>query len=158
MTKHENRSDFGPEATGRNAESVPNASHYNTLLSLENTATMFGVPRLLLRYFEWRGLIARRLRVGRTRAYGWADCERLAFILKCRQAGVALRDIVTIIESAEDGVDLEIRKIGQERAMVLVDRLEQRRKVVDEALAELGHIYALLTTRILDHDDAARRG
>ncbi len=40
--------------------------------------------------------------------------------------------------------------------MVLVDRLEQRRKVIEEALAELTHIYALLTTRILNHDAAAK--
>ena len=60
------------------------------------------------------------------------------------------------VEAAEDGVAVEVRKIGQERAMVLVDRLGQRRKGDEDALAELNHIYAILTTRILNGDDAAR--
>ena len=33
--------------------------------------------------------------------------------------------------------------------MALVDRLERRRRAIDEALAELSHVYALLTTRWL---------
>ena len=37
-----------------------------------------------------------------------------------------------------------------------VDRLDARRKVLEEALAELSHIYALLTSKITGLD-AARR-
>jgi hypothetical protein len=34
----------------------------------------------------------------------------------------------------------------------VADRLEARRRVLSEALAELGHVYALLTTRMLGED------
>src|SRR6185437_15504480 len=85
------------------------------VLSIENVATMFGVSQLTLRYYEWRGLIGRRQQVGRVRVYSWADCERLAFIIKCRQARLPLGDVVMIAEAAEDDVGAAARKFGQER-------------------------------------------
>ena len=81
--------------------------------------------------------------------FGWADCERLAFIIKCRKAGVKLSDIVTIIDATDDDASPLGFKTGQETCMALVERLEQRRRTIDEALAELSHVYALLTTRLL---------
>ena len=60
------------------------------VLSLENVAEMFGVSQFRLRYYEFRGLIRRRQVHDGVRVYGWADCERLAFILKCRKAGLTL--------------------------------------------------------------------
>jgi hypothetical protein len=41
--------------------------------------------------------------------------------------------------------------------MALVERLEQRRRVIDEALAELSHVYALLTTKLLGDAESSRR-
>jgi hypothetical protein len=38
-----------------------------------------------------RGLIRRRHRIGRSR-YGWADGDRLAFIIKCRRIGLSLSE------------------------------------------------------------------
>ena len=39
--------------------------------------------------------------------------------------------------------------------MVLVERLERRRKVLDDALSELSHVYALLTARLIDRSPEA---
>jgi hypothetical protein len=33
--------------------------------------------------------------------------------------------------------------------VALVDRLERRRRIIDEALAELSHVHALLTAKML---------
>ena len=74
------------------------------VLSIENVAKMFGVSKLALRYYEFRGLIRRRHRWTVSRCIGWADCERLAFIIKCRKAGVKLSDIIAIIEATDDDV------------------------------------------------------
>ena len=137
--------------------SDPAPSNSNTVLSIENVAKMFGVRRLTLRYYEWRGLIERRQRVGRVPVYSWADCERIAFIIKCRRAGVSLDDIVVMIEASDEDVPVEVCKIGQETCMALVDRLEQRRKLLDEALAELTHVYALLSTRVLHGPEPEQR-
>jgi DNA-binding transcriptional MerR regulator len=119
------------------------------VLSIQNVAKMFGVSQIALRYYEMRGLIGRRHSLDGVRVYGWADCERLAFIIKCRKADLLLADIIRIIEATDDDVSPLEFKSGQETCMALVDRLEQRRRVLGDALSELSHMYALLTTRLL---------
>jgi DNA-binding transcriptional MerR regulator len=119
------------------------------VLSLPNVAEMLGVSRIRLRYYELRGLIRRRQVHDGVRVYGWADCERLAFIIKCRKAGLTLTDIIVIIEATDDEVSPLVFKAGQETCMDLVDRLERQRKVVDDALAELTHVYAVLTAKLI---------
>lgn len=119
------------------------------VLSIKNVARMFGVSQLTLRHYELRGLIRRRDRCDGVRVYGWADCERVAFIIKCRKAGVHLRDVITIIKSTEDEATPLAFKRGQEVCATLVDGLERRRKVLGDALAELKHVDALLTSKLL---------
>ena len=127
------------------------------VLSLENVARMFGVSKLSLRYYEFRGLIRRMHSLGGVPVFSWADCERLAFIIKCRKAGVKLSDVVTIIDATDDDASPLAFKTGQENCMALVERLERRRRVIDEALAELSHVYALLTTKLLGDAESSRR-
>jgi DNA-binding transcriptional MerR regulator len=115
----------------------------DTVLSIENVARMFNVSRLTLRHYEIRGLIKRRHRIGRVRVYGWADCDRIAFILKVRRAGLALSEVMPILAAGDDV--LADRKLGQERCLELIARLERRRRAFDEGLAELRHLYALLS-------------
>ena len=79
-----------------------------------------------------------------------ADCERVAFITKCRKAGVTLsRHHRDHRGDRRRRSRRSLFKAGQETCMALVERLERRRRVLDEALAELSHVYALLTTRLL---------
>lgn len=127
------------------------------VLSIGNVARMFGVSQLALRYYEFRGLIRRRHSLDGVRVYGWADCERLAFIIKCRKAGVSLGDLIMIIQATDEDISPLQFKTGQETCMALADRLEQRRRVIDEALAELTHVYALLTTKLLGDAKPDRR-
>jgi len=127
------------------------------VLSLENVARMFGVSKLSLRYYELRGLIRRTHSLDGVPVFSWADCERLAFIIKCRKAGVKLSDVVTIINATDDDASPLAFKTGQENCMTLVERLERRRRVIDEALAELSHVYALLTTKLLGDAESSRR-
>ena len=127
------------------------------VLSLENVARMFGVSKLSLRYYEFRGLIRRTHSLDGVPVFGWADCERLAFIIKCRKAGVKLSDTVTIIDATDDDASPLAFKTGQENCMALVERLERRRRVIDEALAELSHVYALLPTKLLGDAEPSRR-
>jgi DNA-binding transcriptional MerR regulator len=126
-------------------------------LSIENVARMFGVSQLTLRYYESRGLIHRRHRQNGLKVYGWADCERLAFIIKCRKADLPLGDIIRVIEAADEDVSPLQFKTGQETCMAMVDRLEQRRRVLGDALSELSHMYALLTSRLLGDNKPARK-
>jgi DNA-binding transcriptional MerR regulator len=120
-----------------------------TILSIDNVGRMFNVSRLVLGYYEFRGLIKRRHLIGRIRVYGWADCDRLAFIIKCRRIGLSLSEIAPIVAAVNHEDDIVIHKRGQESCMRLVTRLERRRKLLDDALAELAHTYSLLSTTIL---------
>jgi DNA-binding transcriptional MerR regulator len=128
------------------------------VLSIGNVAKMLGVSQLVLRYYEFRGLIRRRHSLDGVRVYGWADCERLAFIIKCRKAGVMLGDIVMIIQATDDDVSPLQFKTGQDTCKRLIERLERRRRVIDEALAELNHVDALLTTKLVGDTRFDRRG
>jgi DNA-binding transcriptional MerR regulator len=127
--------------------------HHRTMLqtdvlSLAAVAKMFGVSPLLLRCLEFRGIIRRRLRVGRTRVYSWADCERIAVIVKCRSAGLPLRRIVPILEAASRATAASRLVTARENCMTLFNRLERQRKVLDSALAELDHIQEVLNSKL----------
>jgi DNA-binding transcriptional MerR regulator len=144
------RDPFAAEMMGLDDPASERAdSSAERVLSLANVAKMFRVPQLTLRFYELRGLIRRRHTLGGLRVYGWADCERLAFIIKCRNAGLTLSDVTAVIEATDDDVSPLKFKTGHETCMALVERLEGRRKVIDDALAELSHVYALLTSRLL---------
>ena len=119
------------------------------LLSLRNVSEMFVISQLTLRYYELRGLIRRGHVHDGVPAYGWADCERIAFIIKCRKAGLKLNDIAAVLDATDDDVSPENFKAGQEICMALVERLERQRKIVDDALGELSHVYALLTAKLM---------
>lgn len=116
-------------------------------LSIENVAQMFDVSPWTLRYYELRGVIARRQRIGQTRVYSWADCDRIAFIVKCRRAGIGLADIAPILKAVDDEPSAQTIRTNQERCDTLIASLEKPRKVYDEALGELAQIRSLLCAK-----------
>lgn len=120
-----------------------------TVLSIANVAKMFNVTQLVLRYYERRGLIARRYSVGRSRVYGWADCDRIAFIIKGRRVGVPLSEIGLLIKAAERDASVSSIKAGRAKCLELIDSLDRRRQPLRDALAELRHMHALLSRKLL---------
>ena len=124
-----------------------------TLLTIGNVAKMFNVSRLALRNYEVRGLIKRRHRVGRTRVYGWADCDRIAFIIKGRRVGLTLAEMAPLIKAADDDATAESIKEGRAKCLELIDRLDRRRQPLREALAELRHLHTLLSTKLTGPGD-----
>ena len=96
--------------------------------------------------YEALGLIKRRYWNGPERVYGWADCERIALIIKAQRAGVSLRQIMPILRAASGSVDPTVRRRALTRSVMLIDRLEKQRLLLDIAVGELQHICALLTT------------
>jgi len=142
MSNHEDRS--ARPAT----EAEGDRNGRDQVLSIDSVAKMFDVSRWTLHFYEWRGLIERKLWHGQLRVYSWADCERLSVIIKCRKAGVALRDVAAIMAATDEDAPISVARAGQEQCMVQVDRLDRRRRVQEEALAELMHIYVLLTSKV----------
>jgi len=119
-----------------------------TLLSIGNVAKMFNVSRLALRNYEVRGLIKRRHRVGNTRVYGWADCDRIAFIIKGRKAGLSLSEIGPILKAVDEDASADSVKEGRTLCLDLIDRLDRRRQALRDALAELRHLHTLLSSKL----------
>lgn len=123
------------------------------VLSIGNVAKMFGLSQLVLRYYELRGLIVRRHRIGRISVYGWADCDRIAFIIKCRRAGLALSEVAQVVAA----VDREDDAVVQEACKKLIRRLDERRNVLEVALAELAHTCSLLSAKAPNPGNCSNR-
>jgi DNA-binding transcriptional MerR regulator len=124
-----------------------------TVLSIGNIAKMFNVSRLALRNYEVRGLIKRRHRVGHTRVYGWADCDRIAFIIKGRKAGLTLAELAPILKAADEDASVDSMRAGRTACLELIDRLDRRRQALRDGLAELRHIHTLLSSKLLTGRD-----
>jgi DNA-binding transcriptional MerR regulator len=118
------------------------------VLSIANVARMFNVSRLALRNYEVRGLIKRRHRVGRTRVYSWADCDRIAFLIKGRKAGLTLSELAAVLKAAEEDASRESVKLARSACLDLIDRLDGRRQALRDALGELRHLYTLLSSKL----------
>jgi DNA-binding transcriptional MerR regulator len=127
------------------------------VLSIGNVAETFGVSQLTLRYYEWRGLIRRRRSVDNVWVYRWADCERLAFIIKCRRVGIPLPEIAAIMRAANDDVSPLEFTIGQKTCMALIAQLSERRRAIGEALDEIERLHSRLSARLLADVKSKRR-
>lgn len=135
--------DSKPSAAG-DADVIDSAyAPIENILSIENVAETFGISRWLLRYCEFRGLIKRRNRIGSTCTYSWADCDRIAFIIKGRRAGLRFAEIAPLVRAVDDD-SARVQETGQELCNALIQRLEARRKAIDDALSELMHTHSLL--------------
>ena len=97
----------------------------------------FGVSTRTLRFYEDENLI-KPVRRGRTRLFRPSDRELLKQVLRGKRLGFSIAEIREIIEmyksppGAEGQMRLLIEKIAEKRA-----QLEQKRKDIDESMAEL---------------------
>ena len=119
------------------------------LLSLRNVSEMFVVSQLKLRYYELRGLIRRGTYKTVCRFMAGPTASESPSSSSVARRASTLADISAILDATDEDVSPESSKAGQELCMVLVERLERRRKVLDDALSELSHAFALLTARLI---------
>lgn len=85
--------------------------------------------------------------MGSARVYSWADCDRIACVIKLRRAGLRLSEIAAIIR-AIDHDSARHHEAGQEFCQSLIHKLQLRRKTIDEALSELNHAHSLLGRKL----------
>ena len=116
-------------------------------LSIRDVAQMFKVSPLTLRLYELRGLI-RRERAGRKWVYSWSDCERIALIVKARQAGLRFRDLKLVIIAMGKQSRLAAAEAGRLQSIALIHQLESRQQAVGNVLAELYRIDWELSDRL----------
>jgi DNA-binding transcriptional MerR regulator len=108
--------------------------------SIAELAEEFGVTLRTIRFYEDRGLISPERR-GTTRVFHARDRVRLALILRGKRLGFSLDEIATIVDmyDAEPGEAGQLRYL-LEQIDVRRTELEQRRKDIEETLAELDEV------------------
>ncbi len=136
--------EIDPRLSERRADA--DAASERTALTIRTVSRMFRVSPLLLRFYEWRGLI-RRTRRGRTYAYSWTDCERVALITKARKVGLGLRHIEPVVRAMGVGTPQPATAAARERSAALIQLLEARQRAFGDALSELRRIDRELAAR-----------
>jgi len=114
-------------------ESADGAKFY----TIGDLAREFGVTLRTLRFYEDRGLLSPR-RDGTARIYDARDRERLSVILKDKQLGFTLTEIRAMVaeERSGNGPAMNL-KLSLDQIEDQIQHLEQQKKEIEEALAEL---------------------
>jgi DNA-binding transcriptional MerR regulator len=115
----------------------PHSRSERSAWTIAELADEFGVTHRTIRFYEDRGLLTPE-RQGTRRIYRLRDRVRLALVLRGKRLGFDLAEIARIV----DMYDQEPGEEGQLRYLLeQIDRrrveLEQRRRDIDETLAEL---------------------
>lgn len=110
----------------------------------------FGISTRTLRYYEDEGLIHPERR-GRTRLFRSADRHLIQEILRGRRIGLSIAEIREIIQVYKDPpgeagqLRLLMRKVEEKR-----DDLRQKRKDIDDTLAELDNVEESCLARLAE--------
>ena len=110
----------------------------------------FGVSTRTLRFYEDEGLIHPERR-GRTRLFRQADRRLILEILRGRRIGFTIAEIRDIIRVYKDPpgeigqLELLIKKVNEKR-----DDLRQKRRDIEETLAELDNVEEACLTRLAE--------
>ncbi|MBA1156060.1 MerR family transcriptional regulator [Microvirga mediterraneensis] len=105
--------------------------------TIGDLAREFGVTLRTLRFYEDRGLLSPR-RDGTARIYDARDRERLSVILKGKQLGFTLTEIRAMVAEERSGAGAAMNlKLSLDQIESQIQHLEQQKKEIEEALAEL---------------------
>jgi DNA-binding transcriptional MerR regulator len=119
-------------------------------LTIREVAHQFGITARALRFYEAKRLIAPQRR-GATRLYWRSDCERLALILAGRRLGFTLAEIKDLL-GQPGGKALHLTR---EQCVAQINALEQQKRSLEIAIAELRQIYSSFYRKLLERPDQA---
>ncbi len=132
------------------AEATESDKALNKYYSITELTREFGVSTRTLRFYEDEGLIHPERR-GRTRLFRTADRRLIQEILRGRRIGFTIAEIREIIQvykepPGESGqLELLMKKVDEKRA-----DLRQKRKDIEETLAELDNVEEACLTRLAE--------
>jgi DNA-binding transcriptional MerR regulator len=106
------------------------------LLTIHAAGERYGLTHRALRFYESRGLLA-PARVGGRRIYDATQVRRIEYIVKFKELGFSVAEILGLVEAQADRDPSEGYVIDRETAKTHIAFLEERRAVVDSAIAEL---------------------
>ena len=114
----------------------------NRSWTIAELAEEFGVTLRTIRFYEDRGLVTPRRR-GQQRVFSPRDRVRLGLVLRGRRLGFSLDEIAKIVDmyDAEPGEVGQLRYLLEQIARRRAE-LEQRRRDIEQTLAELDEVEA----------------
>src|SRR3954464_15847287 len=105
--------------------------------TIGDLAREFSVTLRTLRFYEDRGLLSPS-REGTTRIYDARDRNRLSVILKGKQLGFTLTEIRAMVAEERSGGGAAMNlQLSLDQIESQIQHLEQQKKEIEEALAEL---------------------
>ena len=116
------------------------------ILTIGEMARIFGLTPRALRFYEDKGLLSPR-RDGAARSYLRRDRERLALILKAKQLGFTLCEIKQMLGAPQPAESGELN-ISRQQCFEQIKLLEERKRDIETALAELRRTYSSFYARI----------
>jgi len=126
--------------------------------SITALAEEFGVTARALRFYEEKGLLS-PFRQGLERIYTRRDRARLRLILRGKRFGFTLGEIRTLLalHGTEDGAERQVR-LAVELGRGHLREMEQQRREMDAAIAELAATMQRLEQALLQRADAPAAG
>ena len=121
----------------------PTADRRDPLTIAEMTRE-FGVTPRALRFYEAKGLLCPQ-RQGSERLYRRAECRQLAMLLRANALGFTLGEIRSMFDAPAEEATLNI---SRRQCFEQIKLLEQRKREIEAALAELRRIYTSFYARI----------
>jgi DNA-binding transcriptional MerR regulator len=118
-------------------------------MTIREVAHQFGMTPRALRFYEAKRLIAPQRR-GATRLYRRSDCERLALILAGRRLGFTLAEIRDLLGHPDD----TRLHLTREQCVAQINALEQQKRGLEMAIAELRQIYSSFYRKLLEQAEA----
>jgi DNA-binding transcriptional MerR regulator len=108
----------------------------------------FGLTQRTLRFYEAKGLLSPE-RVGHMRLYGRRERQRLALILRAKRLGFTLCEIRQMLEADDPSAGAETLSISRRQCFDQIKHLEQRKREIEAALAELRRTYSSFYARLV---------
>jgi DNA-binding transcriptional MerR regulator len=114
-------------------------------LTISEVAQQYGVTPRTLRFYEAKRLLA-PFRRGTVRLYRSTDCKRLGVILAGRRLGFTLAEIKHLLNRPNDGG----LQLTREQCVKQISMLEQQKRSIETAIAELRQIHTSFYQRLLE--------
>lgn len=144
-------------AGGQDAANTNVSAQDGEFTRIGEMAKTFGVTLRTLRFYEDKGLLEPR-REGATRLYTRRDRARLKLVLLGRKVGFSLRDVKQMIDLYDPtGSNTRQLRLALEKSRKQRVRLEKQRAAIDEAMAELDAMTAVVRTLLAQRSEGKAR-
>lgn len=126
----------------RGAQTYPDTAGQD-IRTIAEVAREFGLTLRALRFYEQKRLLAPR-REGAARLYDRQQRDRLALLIKARRLGFTLSEIQQMLDTPAGGAGLAM---SRRQCFEQIKLLEQRKREIEGALAELRQAYSSFYVR-----------